>query len=85
MSWERIAESRRCEARPGQVPGGEKKKRCKAPIPIGAWFWLNGKRPLCIGCALDPTVRPGADLEASRRELEHRLGRPLVERNGCFA
>ncbi|HEU4617292.1 MAG TPA: hypothetical protein VFV10_04590, partial [Gammaproteobacteria bacterium] len=71
MSWERIAESRRCEARPGQEPGGEKKKRCKAPILLGAWFWLEGKKCFCVGGALDAGLFPDDDLGRRGRELVH--------------
>jgi hypothetical protein len=74
VSWQRIGESRRCEARPGASPGGPKLKRCKAPLLVGAWFWLEGKKPYCPACALDPTVFPDADLEARGRTLSHIRG-----------
>jgi len=70
VSWNVIGENAPCRGR----PGGPGKKRCRAPLIVGAWFWLEGKKPFCAACALDPTQFPDDDLVARGRLLTHLRG-----------
>jgi len=78
MAWYQIGEDARCKGR----PQGRGKRRCRVLLVVGAWFWLEGDKPLCPTCALSATVNEDAtldDLETRRAHLVKLAGRQSVE------
>jgi hypothetical protein len=63
------AENVRCKGRPAD-------KRCRTPLLVGSWFWLEGKKPYCETCATDPEQ----ELNAPPNPRSHKRY-PMVSRH----
>jgi hypothetical protein len=77
MPWAATAQTFRCKGRitAGHRDGEPVTRKCRTIVPVGGYFWQNGKRPLCPYCALDEGQHGfDADLEERRRLLEHKVG-----------
>lgn len=69
MSWNRIGERKLCKGKPDG-------RRCRVVLWPGAWFWLAGKLPLCIRCAIDAEQHPLDDAPARSTGLTRLRGTP---------
>lgn len=61
MTWQHIAENKRCQGRPIDDEG-RRGRRCRTVLFVGARFWLDGVdgrgkvAALCPDCAINPDV-----------------------------